>query len=77
MCSLDICELLFWVCETMLRMLPPVLTSFFEARWGWGGKRLLVELEDQVLSSQVSGTPKTTFREREEMGPDHTLRILR
>ena len=36
------------------------------------GKRLLGELEDQVLSSQVSGTPKTTFRGREEMGPDYT-----
>ena len=46
---------------------------------GGGGpaKRLLGELEDQVLSSQVSGTPKTTFREREEMGPDYTLGILR
>ena len=59
-------------------MLPPVLTSFFEAGVGvWGvGKRLLGELEDQVLSSQVSGTPKTTFREREEMGPDYTYSPL-
>ena len=52
-CSLDKCELLLWVCETMLRTLHSV--SFLEG----GGERLLVELEDQVLSSQVSGIAKT------------------
>lgn len=77
MCLLDICELLFWVSEAMLKMLPPVLTSFFEAGWGrWQrepAKRLLGELEDQVLSSQVSGTPKTTFRRRERRWAQITL----